>query len=128
LHSIHTFTQAAAVLGNEPAHSEILRFCELRSLSPESFCNEFSIVVAKGFADGTFSYEYCDLAMNYLWGFINSPPVFGSDKNIPQPAFTIFDAFDAGEYIHAGDSHDVDSVEKYTRPLIDQILREINAL
>jgi hypothetical protein len=128
MHDIPAFIEAAAVLGNEPTHAEILRFCELRSLSPESFCNEFSVVVAKGFADGTFSYEYCEVAMNYLWAFITTPPIFGSDKNIPQPAFTIYDAFDAGEYIHAGDSRDVDPVEKYTRPQIDQILQEINAL
>lgn len=122
---ISLFVEAAATRGNEPKYEEILAYCERSSFSTEFFCNEFSVYVANGFSEGKLSYEFCDSAMNYLWGFITTPPVFGADKDIPEPAFAIFQAFDAGEYQHPSDSSEVDPVEKYTRPMITEILRGI---
>jgi hypothetical protein len=124
---IPAFIEAAATRGNVPEYAEVLTFCEQNCFSPEFFSNEFSILVAKGFADGKLSYEFCDEAMNYLWGVITTPPVFGPDKNIPEPAFAIYQAFDEGEYYHLGDNREVEPMEKYTRPKINQILRGLNA-
>ena len=127
MRAISAFIEAAASSGNEPEYAEILAYCEQRAIAPEVFCNEFSILVAKGFVKGELSYRFCDDAMNFLWGFITTPPVFGPDKNIPEPAFVIYQAFDEGEYYHSGDNREVDPVEKYTKPMVNEILRELNA-
>lgn len=127
MRDIDAFIETAASRGNEPEYAEILAYCEQSGLTPEAFCNKFSMLVAKGFASREFSYEFCDDAMNFLWGFITTPPVFCPDRNIPEPAFSIYQAFDEGEYHHAGDAREVDPVDKYTRPMVNQILRESNA-
>ena len=126
MHDFHDFIVASAVRGNEPEFAEILAFCEQSKFSPEVFCNEFSILVAKGFLEATMSYEFCDCAMNYLWGFITSP-LFGFENAIPELAFAIYEAFDQGEYYHSNDSRDIDPREKYTRPMITEIFGGLNS-
>jgi len=112
----------SAARGNSHKHAEIMAYCVSNKIEPEEFCNQFAMAIATGFHSGQYSYGFCDDAMNYLWGFMTNPPVFSSDKEMPEPAFSIYEAFDAGEYYHNGDLPDVDPVEKYTRPLIIDIL------
>ncbi len=114
---------ASASRGKEPEYAELYAFCERAGIPPDSFCNEFALRVAKGFRDGILDYEFCDEAINYLFSFFTTPPLFGSDRNIPQPAFEIYQAFDEGEYRHSKDPTWVNPVEKYTRPQIAEILQ-----
>lgn len=121
--TIETLIQAAASYDREPEYSEIFAFCEAKHIAPEAFCNEFSLQVAKGFHSGQLSYELCDNAMNYLFGFFTTPPMLGPDKSLPEPAMEIYLAFDAGEYYRRTDPPGTDPVEKYTRPQVAEILR-----
>jgi hypothetical protein len=119
--NIQSFMESAA-RKNPQKHAEIMAYCASTEIELQEFCNQFSLVIATGFYNGMFSYEFCDDAMNYLWGFMTDEPIFSSDKGIPEPAFSIYQAFDAGEYNHDGDATETDPVEKYTRPLIIDIL------
>lgn len=44
---------------------------------------------------------------------------------MPEPAFSIYQAFDAGEYWHSGDDREVFPWERWTRPELERILREV---
>ncbi|WP_100641512.1 hypothetical protein [Marinobacter salexigens] len=121
--NLEALIKAAATRGTEPEYSTILEFCTATRTMPEQFCNDYAVWVAKGFYEERLTYEFCDGAMNYLWGFMTTPPVFGEDKNIPEPAFEIYRAFDEGEYHHQGDPSAIDPVEKYTKPLVEELFR-----
>jgi len=44
---------------------------------------------------------------------------------MPEPAFSIYLAFDAGEYSHIGDATDAFPWEKWTLPELERILDEV---
>lgn len=119
--------EAAAAEGKGPEYSDIFSYCEQEKISPEDFSNEFALRLANGFHTGQLTYEFCDEAINYLFGFFTTPPVFGPDKNVPEPAFEIFQAFDSGEYSRPSDPPGINPIEKYTRPHIAEILSRIAA-
>jgi hypothetical protein len=103
------------------SYQEFARSAESTDLI--SFVNEFSLEVARKFSNNELDYELCDGAMNYLFGFMTDKVFLKQSNNfIPSPALDIYDAFDAGEYNHRGDSRDVDPVTKYTIPSIKEIL------
>jgi len=61
--------------------------------------------------------------MNLLYGHMTDEFVLETcDNTLPDPAYPIYLAFDAGEYHHSGDALEVDPEEKYTRPEIDRVL------
>jgi len=126
LRNIKEFMESAA-RANPEKHAEIMAHCAAPQIDPADFCNEFALSIANGFNNGQLTYEFCDDAMNYLFGFMTHPPVFGADKDMPEPAFTIYEAFDAGEFTRPGDAPDVDPVEKYTKPLIKEVLAQYAA-
>ena len=88
-----------------------------------SLVNEFSLEVAKRFIKKEMDFDVCDGAMNYLFALMTDDIFLNLTNNvIPSPALEIYDAFDAGEYFHKGDSRDIDPSEKYMVPLISEIL------
>lgn len=46
--------------------------------------------------------------------------------DMSQPAFSIYQALDAGEYWHSDDDRDVFPWDKWTRPELERILYEID--
>ena len=126
MENLITLIEAAAVRGKEPEYSEIFTYCKLAEISPDEFCNEFAVYLAKGFHAGRLTYEFCDEAINYLFQFFTTPSVFSPEK-LPEPAFEINLAFDEGEYYRSSDPSDINLVEKYTRPHIIEILHRITA-
>ena len=71
---------------------------------------------AMGYAAGALEYHFCDSAMNFVMGLTR--------YEVPTFAWSVYSAFDEGEFYHAGDSQEVDPAEKYTRPWIIRVLRE----
>ncbi|SDT32400.1 hypothetical protein SAMN05216598_5042 [Pseudomonas asplenii] len=96
--------------------------CEQFGITPKDVLNELAIAVAEGYLDETFTYGFCDSVMN---GIINAVMDLGMTDDMPQPAFSLYQAFDQGEWIRRGDSPDSDPSEKYTRPAVQEILRTI---
>ena len=52
----------------------------------------------------------------------------GCDMRLPGAVRPVYKAFDEGEYVHSGDTPDVDVENKYTKPMIAAILAEQNAV
>ncbi|MGB0900043.1 MAG: hypothetical protein ACPGSN_12365 [Psychrobium sp.] len=90
-----------------------------------NFINSFSMTVAQQFMADNIDFDVADGAINYVWDFMIND-VFGTQEgnSVPSPAYDIYDAFDMGEYHHSGDPKNVCPVEKYTKPYLDEILRE----
>lgn len=105
---------------------EIIIFCDQENLDYVSFCNCFSIEIALMYQKKIRSFSYCDGCMMNLMDFMTDKEFSTSIEFIPELAYSIYCAFDEGEYIHDGDSKDIEPAEKYTRPLIDLILKSIN--
>jgi hypothetical protein len=85
--------------------------------------NSFSLNIAKLYMENEIEFELADGAMNYIFGFMTEDTFMNFSGNyIPSPAIDIYDAFDAGEYHHSGDSDDICPVEKYTKPLLIKVL------
>ena len=85
-------------------------------------CNGLSLRVAKRLLEGSLSYEATDEVMNWVWSYINSWLGAIEGGQLPEPAYSIYDAVDAGEYHHRGDSIDVDPIAKYTIPALAAII------
>ncbi|CAI8772436.1 Mitotic-spindle organizing protein 1 [Pseudomonas brassicacearum] len=84
-----------------------------------SLLNQVAIAVAEGFISNIQDFEFCDEIMNALFVAIVDVSMHAP---MPEPAFSIYRAFDTGEYTHSGDFTDVCPWEKYTRPEIERIL------
>ncbi|MCP2227358.1 MAG: hypothetical protein Q7U27_14955 [Pseudomonas sp.] len=85
--------------------------------------NQLAIFVARLFVTGTRDFHYCDEVMNIVFSDIVD---LSLHAEMPEPAFSIYLAFDSGEYWHSGDQRDVFPWEKWTRPELERILCGIN--
>ena len=97
-------------------------FCEAAGIRLGDLYNRMAVTIAKRFHVGTMSYVDADGAMNRIWHMMVDDAARCGDRfEFPEPAFSIYEAFDAGEYDH-GDGDD--PVEKYTKPRIAEIVRD----
>jgi len=78
-----------------------------------AFCNEVAVAVAQRFLGEAMSFEDADAVANELYGLYIGEPI-----EIPQPADSIYLAFDRGEYALDGE----DSIDECTRPMLRKIL------
>ncbi|MBT8136636.1 MAG: hypothetical protein KJO54_06455 [Gammaproteobacteria bacterium] len=85
----------------------------LSSIYP--FSNEVALKIARRFLDGRLSFEHADAVANELYALYVAAPI-----ELPQPADSIYRAFDRGEYEIGGE----DPVEAHTRPMLSSILTE----
>lgn len=99
-------------------NAEFEALCALRSVNVSALLDQLAGHIAHGYREGSWSFEDADGAMNHLWAFLCSR----KDFEIPPYFYSVYEAFDAGEYYHSGDMHDVSPEERYTRPLIEKIL------
>ena len=103
---------AKLVEGNAGASDFAL--CSTQSnCSRAEVLNAVSCLIATRFLNQNITYEMADAAMNAVWAAMLE---YTSENNLPlvEPCYTIYLAFDEGEYDH-GDG--ADPVEKYTKPL-----------
>lgn len=95
--------------------------CAANGKNLDELYNEISIRIAKQFQAGAMSYHDGDAAMNSVFvRMVDDAARFGDGFSFAEPAYSIYLAFDAGEYDH-GDG--ADPVEKFTKPLIEEIVR-----
>ncbi|AUO22392.1 hypothetical protein [Pseudomonas sp. NC02] len=97
--------------------------CEHLQIESHDLVNQLAISMATLFMTGTRDFHYCDEVMNIVSSYIGD---LCMHVEVPQPAFSIYQAFDAGEYWHSGDDRDIFPWEKWTRPELERILCEIN--
>jgi hypothetical protein len=91
----------------------------LLNMTREEFCDTFSNRVAEQYAACRVPFEVADAAMNCLWEYAG----IGEECFIPEYSERVFEAFDAGEYNHSEDPPGTDPEQRYTRPLIEEIMR-----
>jgi len=97
--------------------NEVEEFCASEGISHADFYDRISLVIAGRFDAGSMSYESADLAMNSIWPLmLHDADETGGD--LPKRAVSIYDAFDAAEYLQG------DPIETVTRPAIRKILNE----
>ena len=78
--------------------------------------------IAEEFHRGSISYHEGDHAVNRIHDqMIEDAVKFGDSFELPEPAFSIYEAFDAGEYTRSDDDGEI-PVIKYTQPWISEIL------
>ena len=111
-----------AVIEKAP-NTELSVMCEHLQIDSRDLLNQLAISVARLFLTGTRDFHYCDEVMNIV---ISDFVDFSMHAEMPQPAFSIYQAFDAGEYLHSDDDRDVCPWEKWTRPDLKRILREVD--
>ncbi|WP_313465139.1 hypothetical protein [Pseudomonas nitroreducens] len=114
----HALWRKAAEIGI--ARSDLEPYCGQTGLPVADLLNELSVVLAKHFIDGALSFEFCDSVMN---GFLDLIVELALEGPTPQPAFSIYQAFDEGESLRRDDVTEIVPWEKYTRPALLEILR-----
>jgi len=91
-------------------------FCAAENIELPDLYNRIALIVAERFDNGTLSYQDADGVMNAIFGMM-----VDGEKPMDsiEPAWSIYLAFDEGEYYHGGST---DPVESFTRPQIRNIL------
>ena len=82
-----------------------------------AFCNDVALVVAQRFLDGKMSFIDADAAANEFYALYIGQPI-----EIPEPADSIYLAFDRGEFAINGE----DPIEEHTRPALRTILASLS--
>ena len=104
-------------------HIERAKFdkvCADEGATPDEMYNRIATEVAVKFLAGEVEFLYADTVMIKVWSLmLMDAEEFGDGFTLAEPAFSIYEAFDAGEWDH-GESGN--PVEKYTRPWLNEIL------
>ena len=87
------------------------------------FVNDLSVRVAERFIEGGLRFEDADGLAN-SW-FLDVTRSMADGLAAPEPAWAIYLAFDRGEYRLPSEAA-ADPVEKYTIPLLREVLAEVN--
>ncbi|MGE7958561.1 hypothetical protein ACQKQA_18575 [Pseudomonas sp. NPDC089530] len=102
--------------------SDLAATCEKFDVAPQDVLNELAVAVAEGYLEGSLIYDFCDGVMN---GIIGAIVEVGMTDDLPQPAFSLYQAFDQGEWIRSNDPLETVPSEKYTKPLVLEIMRAL---
>jgi hypothetical protein len=92
--------------------------CKYLSLTRDALFDPISRRVARGYASGELSFDFCDGVMNHLYSFV----MLNYEMTPPEYSYSVFLAFDEGEYHHQNDPEGSSPEELYTKPMIREIL------
>ncbi|MCP4610763.1 MAG: hypothetical protein GY845_18805 [Planctomycetes bacterium] len=96
-------------------------YCKVNNMNISILWNSMALCIANAFHECKMNYEDADRAMNLIWEQIVGDMIFEEDHEFPETAYSIYCAFDEGEFDH-GDGED--PVEKYTKPAIEKIIKK----
>lgn len=102
--------------------SDLVPICERFGIEPHEVLNELAVAIAEDYLQGSLLYDFCDGVMN---GIINAMVEVGMTNDMPQPAFSLYQAFDQGEWFRSKDPAETDPSEKYTKPIVEEIMRTL---
>jgi hypothetical protein len=103
---------------------DLVPICERFGVAPKDILNELAIAIAQGYLEGSLTYMFCDSVMN---GIINAVVDVSMTEDMPQPAFSLYQAFDDGEWLRSDDPPGTDAGEKYTKPAVVEIMRDLKS-
>ena len=98
--------------------------CHANGIEMTELYNQIALIVARRFHAGTLAYQNGDAAMNAVFQLMTDAAVNGHPNPFVQPAWSIYLAFDEGEYYHGGST---EPVETFTRPQIREVLDNAEA-
>ena len=101
---------------SELTEADVRAYASEQGLTAGQVYDALALHLATGYAQNTLTYEFCDSAINFVMGL--------TTYNVPDFAWSVYSAFDEGEFYHDKDSRDIDPAEKYTRPCIERILKD----
>jgi hypothetical protein len=107
--------KAASEQGIRP--SDVLAAVSASDKPWKELFDEFARIVAERYCRGECSWEFGDLAMNSLWGHA----VNHGGAEFPEFAFSVYIAFDEGEYVQRDGPPEMDA-EPRTRALLARLL------
>ena len=92
--------------------------------STASLLDLLSLEIAHRYATSAISFENADRAMNRIFALVCTEEfLMRNGQKFPEITNAIFQAFDEGEYYHSQDTPTDDPEEKYTKPMISQVLQ-----
>ena len=95
---------------------------------PKELIEKLSLETALKYWNGQMSYQDGDMIMNNLFiGCIHNQTDF-KNYEFPTTAWECYLAFDSGEFYRPHDDKSVDPAEKYTKPLVEQLLKKKNLI
>ncbi len=106
--------------------SQFVAWCTQAGMPAREASNALALQIAKSYLDGQLDYVFCDRVINSIMNVVTTEEFLSaSDRTVPEQVELVYLAFDAGEYVHTGDSSEGDQEEKYTRPMIRALLEKI---
>jgi hypothetical protein len=90
---------------------------------PTELIERLSLETALKYSNGQIDYSDGDLIMNHLYSFWVTNDNYCKNSRFGDIAWECFEAFDAGEFYREDDDRNIDPAEKYTRPLIEELLK-----
>ena len=117
-----------SMAGKEKLETEkIFDYCKSNKITLNEYCNRVLIHIAQEFLQGKLDFTYCDYLMNNIYLLMIMDDISDSNYNtqMVEPAYSIYLAFDEGEFYHPEDDQNIDPSEKYTKPLLIKILKEL---
>jgi len=91
---------------------------------PTELIETLSLETGLKYWNKEMDYEYGDCIMNNIYTFWISNEYYSKYFEFPDIAWECYYAFDAGEYYREDDDRSIDPAEKYTRPLVETLLRK----
>ncbi|MFZ3087756.1 MAG: hypothetical protein WA123_06795 [Methylotenera sp.] len=93
---------------------QIDAYCKSSEISEYQLFDDLAKYIAHGYAKNQLTFEFCDAVINEVWRM--------SETDLSNYAYSVYSAFDQGEFYRLSDTKDVEPHEIYTRPLINQII------
>ena len=91
---------------------------------PAELIDKLSLATASKYWNGQIDYYAGDRIINNLFSFWIRNKSYFDDCEFPDISWECYNAFDAGEFYRNNDDKNIDISEKYTRPLVESLLRE----
>ncbi|WP_431226887.1 hypothetical protein [Burkholderia contaminans] len=88
--------------------------CQVEKISRLEFFDRLAHWLANAFLEGRRDFTFCDSAANNM--------MYLAEWNLAEFAWSVFLAFDNGEFYRSEDSEEIDPSEKYTKPMMRRAL------
>jgi len=95
---------------------------------PTELIENLALITALKYWNGEINYTDGDCIMNNLFAFWVTNNYYVDNYSFSDIAWECYEAFDAGEYYRTNDDRNIDPAEKYTKPLIEELLKKRNTI
>ena len=91
---------------------------------PTGLVEKLSLETALKYWHGQIEYRDGDCIMNNIYTFWITNEYYIKNYEFSDIAWECYDAFDAGEFYRENDDRRIDPAEKYTKPLVERLLKK----